>query len=84
MLVQKLIKTINIDLSLEIENSNKVKLLHKQREDRIKKGNLCYMTAKEKRMFREYMIEYRNIPKEKDADEFVLDNMEKCWYLLNN
>lgn len=73
-----------MDLSLEIENFNKVKALHKQREDRIKKGNSCRMTAKEKRMFREYMIEYRNIPKEKDADEFALNNMEICLRLLNN
>lgn len=66
---------INMDIDLEKENFDKVSALRKQQNERMRKGNTCILTAKEKALFRQYMLEYRNIPKEKDADQFAIDNM---------
>lgn len=75
---------INIDIALEQENFNKVSTLIKQREERIRKGNTCVLTVKEKTLFRTYMLEYRNIPKEKEADQFAIDNMNLALELITH
>lgn len=64
------------DYELSEENSNKMTTLIEKRSERIKKGNTCVLTSKEKELFIQYMIEYRNIPKEKEADEFALNQIE--------
>lgn len=75
---------LNKDIELEKENFDKVAALKKQRQERICKGNTCILTAKEKRLFRKYMQEYRNIPKEKEADEFALSRMQMALDLYKN
>lgn len=65
----------NKDLDLEKENNEKVVQLRKQQLERINKGNLCVLTSNEKKLFKQYMLEYRQIPKEKDADQFALEHM---------
>ena len=50
-------------------------MLEERRQGRIDKGNQCKLTAKEKKLFEQYMKEYRNIPKENEADEFALSQM---------
>lgn len=67
---------IEKDYELEKENFDKMSALSRQCEERIAKGSQCALTVKEKRLFEQYMKEYRNIPKEKEADEFALSQME--------
>lgn len=45
---------------------------------------ICKLTAKEKRLFRQYMQEYREIPKEKEADEFAFNKMQEILELYKN
>lgn len=72
------------DIGLEKENFDKVNTLKRQRQERINRGNKCNLTAKEKRLFEQYMQEYRNIPKEKEADEFALSKMQMALKLYAN
>lgn len=65
------------DFELCRDNFEKFQQLQKKRIDRIEKGNNCILTYNERKLLEEYMIEYRNIPKEKEADDFALMNMEK-------
>lgn len=81
---KKVKEFINKDLQLAKENFDKVSELKRQRQQRIEKGSKCILTAKEKRLFREYMQEYRNIPKEKEADEFALSQMQLSLELYKN
>ena len=74
---------VNADIDLERENFDKVSELKKQRDKRIKKGSTCVLTAKEKKLLRQYMLEYRNIPKEKDADQLAIDNMKAALELIS-
>lgn len=67
---------IEKDYELEKDNFDKMSALSRQRQERIAKGSQCVLTAKEKRLLGQYMKEYRNIPKEKEADEFALSKME--------
>ena len=66
------------------ENFKKKTLLEERRQGRIDKGNQCKLTAKEKKLFEQYMKEYRNIPKENEADEFALSQMETSLKLYLN
>jgi len=66
------------DYELSEENFNKMTSLSEKRNERIAKGNTCILTAKEKKLFNQYMTEYRNIPKEKEADEFALSQIESA------
>jgi hypothetical protein len=63
-------------LDLEKMNFEKTQQLRMQQNQRIAKGSLCKLTAREKALFKEYMLEYRKTPKEKFADEFALENIE--------
>lgn len=67
---------INEDLQLEKEIFEKNQQLGKQQKERIKKGSSCILTTNERKLFEQYMLEYREIPKEKYADKFALKNME--------
>lgn len=76
---------LSTDIDLEKDNFNKVSALIKQRAERIKKGiNNCVLTTNEKNLFHQYMLEYRNIPKEKDADLFALSNIRTALELILN
>jgi hypothetical protein len=66
------------DYELSKENFNKMKSLIEEYNERIAKGNTCILTAKEKKLSNQYMTEYRNIPKEKEADEFALSQIESA------
>lgn len=73
---------IQKDLVLEKNNFDKMENLKKQRKERIDRGNKCKLTAREKKLFWQYMKEYRAIPKEKEADEFALSKMEEALQLI--
>lgn len=73
---RKVAQFLCMDVELDKENFDKVNALKKQRQERINKGNKCILTVKEKGLFKQYMQEYRNIPKEKEADEFALSKMQ--------
>ena len=73
---------IEMDINLEKENFEKVRELVHKRQERIKKGNTCPQTVKERKLAELYMKEYRSIPKEKEADDFALANIEKSLHLL--
>lgn len=45
------------------------------REERIKRGINCVLTAREKQALIQCQNEYRQIPSEKDADEFAVQNL---------
>ena len=66
------------DEELKKENAEKMFSLIQEREKRMKKGNQCSLTAKEKNLLNQYMNEYRNIPMEKEADEFALSQIKLC------
>mgnify|MGYP001852876155 CR=1 FL=1 len=66
---------IEKDNELRKENLIKVFDLNRQRRERIAKGSRYNLTVKEKRLLEQYMNEYRNIPKEKEADEFAKSQM---------
>ena len=73
---------IEMDINLEKANFEKVKELENKRQERIKKGSTCLQSAKERKLSESYMKEYRNIPKEKKADDFALANIEKALLLF--
>lgn len=77
-------KYANEDLELEKENSDKVNFLKKQQQERIKRGSECILTYNEKKLFEQYMKEYRCLPKEKDADEFALSKIQTVLELYKN
>ena len=74
---KKVTQFLTKDAELEKENFDKVCSLMKQQQERINRGNPCGLTVKERRLFEQYMYEYRNIPKEKEADEFALSKMRE-------
>ena len=45
------------------------------REERIKRGINCVLTVREKQALIQCQNEYRQIPSEKDADEFAVQNL---------
>lgn len=45
------------------------------REERIKRGNNCVLTVRERQALIQCQNEYRQIPSEKDADEFAIQNL---------
>jgi hypothetical protein len=73
---------INDDLELEKENFEKRKVVLESRKERLQRGNNCILTVKERKKLNEIMEEYRNIPKEKDADIFAIFNMDECLNIL--
>lgn len=68
---------VNKDLKLSKDNFEKYQEFQRKRSERIKKGSDCIMTYNEKKLVNQYMNEYRKIPKEKEADEFALENLDK-------
>ena len=58
------------------ENLKKVEELQSRRRERIYKGSDCSLTYKERSELEKYMKEYREISKEKEADDFALKNIE--------
>lgn len=76
---------VEMDMELYKSISDKMCDLEKQRFERIGKGSSCEQTAKEKekRLAAQYMEKYRNIPKEKDADEFALREINDVLKKLN-
>lgn len=69
---------INKDLQLAKENFEKVEQLKRQRQERINRGISCVLTANERKLFKQFMMEYRQIPKENEADKFALEHMESA------
>lgn len=68
---------INKDIELQKENYQKICELYKQRQERISRGIECPITAKERKLLKQYMEEYRDIPKEKEADRFAIIELER-------
>ncbi len=77
----RVMRFIEEDKELEEEAFNNLINLEKQRKTRIEKGSTCVQTAKERKLAEQYMKEYRNIPKEKKADEFA---QSKIYDILNS
>lgn len=73
---RKVEEFINKDLALYEENFKKVEELQSRRRERIYKGSDCSLTYKERSELEKYMKEYREISKEKEADDFALKNIE--------
>ena len=69
---------INWDAEAEKQNAIKMKSLEEQRRERIQRGSKCILTAKEKKLFNQYMYEYREIPKEKNADDFAFKEIQSA------
>ncbi|HAT4183908.1 hypothetical protein ACV3Z6_13570 [Clostridium perfringens] len=69
-------KFINKDSVLYKENFKKNQELQNKRIERINNGITCKLTYKEKSELEKYMKEYREISKEKEADEFALKNIK--------
>ena len=63
---------IHMDEEITKANFEKMSLVNAKRADRLNKGGECLLTAKEKRLYKECMEEYREIPKEKAADQFAI------------
>jgi glutaredoxin len=66
------------DIELSKANFDKMQQAFIQRDERIRRGNSCPLTAKEKALFKQLSLEYREIPKEKDADKYALEHMEEA------
>lgn len=71
-LVEKFIK---MDEELQKENFIKQQTVLDKRQMRMDKGNNCPLTAKEKKALEQIFQEYRQIPKEKDADNFAFEHI---------
>lgn len=69
-------KYIDTDRKESENNYYKLQLLCKKRQERISKGNLCNLTTNEKKAFEQIFTEYRQIPKEKEADEFAISQIK--------
>lgn len=59
------------------DNFEEFQKIQKKIEIRRDKGNNCKITYNEKESLRKCGEDYRNIPKEKEADDFALKNMQK-------
>lgn len=81
---KKVAQFLNQDLELEKENFDKLNAVKMQRQERMKRGNKCNLTFNERKLLEQYMQEYRNIPKEKDADEFAVSKMPTVLELYTN
>lgn len=57
------------------ENYEKGNLIWAGREERLKRGITCKLTAREKEALMQCQNEYRQIPPEKDADEFAAQHL---------
>ena len=66
---------VEMDIELEKENFDKMNELEIQRCERINRGNTCKQTAKERKLAEQYMMEYRRIPKEREADKFAMSKI---------
>ena len=61
----------------------KCKRHSKKRAKRIRNnGDSCLLTVNEKATFKKLSDEYRKIPKENNADDFALSQMEQALNLL--
>lgn len=58
------------------KNHNELNLLAEQYMKRIQRENSHALTVNERELFNKCMIEYRNIPREKEADEFALNQIQ--------
>lgn len=72
---RNVVQFISKDFNLTENNSDKMHALKNQ--NHITSDNKCDLIARKKRLLGQYMQEYRNIPKEKEADEFALREIEK-------
>ncbi|MFT9057037.1 MAG: hypothetical protein ABF449_10540, partial [Ethanoligenens sp.] len=68
----------NEDIELSKAISNKMQQAVIQRNERKMRGNSCPLTAKEKALFKQLSLEYRKIPKEKDADKYALEHIKEA------
>lgn len=68
-------KFVNMDEELHKDNFIKQQMVLDQRQIRMDKGNNCPLTAKEKKALNQLFLEYRQIPKEKDADNFAFQHI---------
>ncbi len=59
------------------ENYRKECLVWESRAERIKRGITCELTAREREAIIQCHNEYRQIPSEKDADEFALQHLSQ-------
>lgn len=73
---------MEMDIDLEKDNFDKMSELEIRRRERINKGNKCIQTVKERKLAEQYMMEYRNIPKEKEADEFAMAKIDDALKML--
>ena len=77
-------KFSNLDIDARKDNFTKFNQLEQSRHERIKKGNDCPLTFNEKKLCQQYMQEYRDIPMEREADEFALSQMLEVLTLYKN
>lgn len=68
----------NIDLLLDKDNFDKTQRVMQERNERISRGNNCPLTAKERKALEQLFQEYRQIPKEKDADNFAFGQINNA------
>lgn len=66
-----------VDREAREEHFNKRNKVLLERQERLQKGNDCILTYREKIKLKNLFEEYRNIPQEKDADQFAFNNMHK-------
>ena len=69
---------LNEDIELSKANFDKMQQAFIQRDERIRRGNSCPLTAKETALCKALSLEYREIPKEKDADKYALEHMKEA------
>ena len=74
---------VNTDIEVSKDNYEKMQKAQQKRAKRIRNnGDSCLLTVNEKATFKKLSDEYRKIPKEKNADDFALSQMEQALNLL--
>ncbi|MGE7827329.1 hypothetical protein [Paenibacillus sp. NPDC093718] len=74
----------NENIELYKDNYDKIQQIAVQRQQRLMKDPSCNLTFREKHILESLRGEYRNIPKEKDADTFAIKNLESALYVYTN
>lgn len=69
---------MNVDINAYKDNFTKMQQIGLEREERLHKGSSYNLTFREKQKLNKLRDEYRNIPKEKNADEFAINNLERA------
>lgn len=71
------------DLALYQENHRKLNQIWSDRKERMDRGIMCQLTAREKERLKQCRDEYRQIPNEQIADKFAFENLNSVLaYLL--